>query len=126
MVLRNIWRERQFWRQLGKFLRREGADPIVSVKFYCALIQTVPLFVSETWVMTAAIMQNLEEVHMVFMRQVIGKKYQRLGYETWRKEGADSVLQVMGKKSLGDYINKRQATVSEWVDLRPIFELCAN
>ena len=30
------------------------------------------------------------------------------------------------KKTLMDYINKRQATVAEWVDLRPIFEVCKN
>ena len=30
------------------------------------------------------------------------------------------------KKPLRDYINKRQATVAEWVDLRPIFEVCVK
>ena len=29
-VLRNIRRERQVWGRLGKFLRREGTDPILS------------------------------------------------------------------------------------------------
>ena len=48
------------------------------------------------------------------------------GEENWRKEGADSVLQEAGIKPLGDYKNKRQAAVSEWVTLLPIFEVCAK
>ena len=33
VVCRNIWRVRQVWGWLGKFLSREGADLIVSEKF---------------------------------------------------------------------------------------------
>ena len=33
---------------------------------------------------------------------------------------------MAGTKPLREYINKRQATVAEWVDLRPIFEVCAK
>ena len=55
-VRRNVWRERQVWSRFGNFLRREGADPIVSEKFYCAVVQAVLLFESETWVLTAAIL----------------------------------------------------------------------
>ena len=31
-----------------------------------------------------------------------------------------------GEKPLKTYIDKRQATVEEWVDLRHIFEVCMN
>ena len=36
------------------------------------------------------------------------------------------MIQAAGEKYLNIYIDKRQATVSEWVALRNIFELCAN
>ena len=36
------------------------------------------------------------------------------------------MLQAAGTKPLRDYINKRQATVAEWVALQPIFEVCAK
>ena len=55
-------------------LRQEGADPIISEKFYCAVVQAVLLFGSETWVLTAAILQKLEGVKSSFLRQVIGTK----------------------------------------------------
>ena len=58
-VLRNVWRVRQVWGQLGKFQRREGVDPTISEKFYCAVVQAVLLFGSETWVLIAAMLQKL-------------------------------------------------------------------
>ena len=36
------------------------------------------------------------------------------------------MLQAEGKKPLKKYIDKRQAKVTEWVALRPIFEVCAK
>ena len=64
--------------------------------------------------------------HVGFLRQVTGTKDQRLGDETWRNKGSDRVLQAAGTKPLWEYMNKSQATVAEWVALRPIFEVCAK
>ena len=125
-VIHDIRRARQFWGRLGKLLRREGADPIISEKFYRTVVQAVLLFGSETWVLTAAMMQNIKDLHVGFLWQVAGKKARRIGDETWRKEGADSVLQAAGTKPLMEYTKKRQAVVIEWVALRPIFEVCVK
>ena len=84
------------------------------------------LFGSEIWVLTAGKLKNIEGVHVGFLWQVTGMKDQKLGGKTWRNEGADGVLQAAGTKPIWGYINKRQATVAEWVDLRPIFEVCAK
>ena len=46
-------------------MRREGADPIVSAKFYHAVVQTVLLFGLEIWILTAAMLQKREGVHMI-------------------------------------------------------------
>ena len=60
--------------RLGKFLRTDGADPIVSEKFYCAVFQGVLIFRSETLVLTAAMPKKLEGVHMSFLLRVMGMK----------------------------------------------------
>ena len=73
-MLRNIRRKRQVWGRLGKFLRQEGVDPILSEKFYRAVVQAVLLFGAETWVMLSAILNNLKVLHMGFIRQVTGMK----------------------------------------------------
>ena len=63
---------------------------------------------------------------MGFLRQVMGMKARRLGDETWQKEGSDRVLQAAGTKPLQELINKRQATVADWVALRSIFDVCVK
>ena len=60
--------------RLGKFLRREGEDPILPAKFYRVVVQAVLLFGSETWVLTAAMLEKLEGFHVSFLRQVTGMK----------------------------------------------------
>ena len=44
----------------------------------------------------SAMLNKIEGVHVVFLRQVTVMKAQRIGYETWTKEGPDRVLQAAG------------------------------
>ena len=37
---------------------------------------------------------------------------------------AEKVLETVGTQSLGNYIDRRQAPVTEWVASRPILEVC--
>ena len=60
---------------------------------------------------------------MVFLRQVAGMTNQKLGINTWHKEGVERVLQETETKPFRGYTERRQATVAEWVALRPIFEV---
>ena len=45
---------------------------------------------------------------------------------TWRQVAADTFLEKVGYNPLGTYIDRRQATVLEWVALRPILEVSAR
>ena len=73
-VIRSIWKARQLWGRLGKFIRREGAGLAESAKFYCALVQAVLLFGEEAWLLSAPMYQKLEGVHVDLMQQVTRKK----------------------------------------------------
>ena len=77
---------------VGGLLRREGEEPIISEKFYRMVVQAMLIFGSKTWVFMAAMLQNLDGVHVGFLRQVIGMKAQILGGDIWRKKGEDRVL----------------------------------
>ena len=125
-VRHNIVRARKFWGRLGKLLRREGADQIISASFYRAVVQAVLLFGAESWVLTETMLQKLEGVHVDFLRQVAGTSARKLGVDTWKKEGEERVLQATGENPLRGYIERRQAAVAEWVDLQLLFEVCAE
>ena len=58
---------------------------------------------------------------MGFLRDVAGMTARKLGIDTLKKEGEDRVIQATGTKPVREYIKRRQATVAEWVALRPIF-----
>ena len=53
-------------------------------------------------------------------------KSKRLRDGSWRKATAKKVLQRADTQPLQTYVDRRQATVSEWVALRPIFDICVR
>ena len=48
-------------------LRQEGADPTIPENFYRAVVQAVLLFGAKTWVLLAAMLQNIEGVQVGFL-----------------------------------------------------------
>ena len=81
-------------------MTREGAEPIVSSKFYRYVVQAVLLFGAETWFLTAMMLQKLEGVNVGFLWQVAGMTARKLGVDIWQKEGEERVLQATGTKPL--------------------------
>ena len=73
-VLWGVMKACRVWNRLGKLLRREGAEPQVSAVFYRAVVQTVLLLGAETRVLSEAMSRKLEGVHVVFLRQITGKR----------------------------------------------------
>ena len=53
-----------------------------------------------------------------------GQKPNRQRDRTWRSASVEKVLTEAETQTLGEYIDKRKATVAEWVALRPILEIC--
>ena len=60
------------WARLSLALVREGAVPIVTGKFYKAVIQSVLLYGSETWTVTPAMLRTLEGFHHRVVRRITG------------------------------------------------------
>ena len=107
-------------------LRREGANPIFSAKFYQVVFQAMLLFGLETLVSMAMMLQNIEGLNVGFLWQVVGMTSRKLGVDTCKKEGSGRVLQTTGTKPLLEYIDMRQATVATWVAMRAILQVYAK
>ena len=54
------------------------------------------------------------------------KKENLLRDRSWRQVSAKKVLQGAGTQPFQTYMDRIQATVAEWVDLWPIFDICAR
>ena len=63
---------------------------------------------------------------MGFLKQVKNSKAKRLRDRLLRKAVASKVLQVEVAQPLQTYLDSRHATVEEWVDLPPIFDVCTR
>ena len=72
------------------------------------------------------LVQRLEGAHVGFLRQITRKKTKRLRYGSWWQVTAKTVLQRAGTQPLRTYLDRRQATVAEWVALRSIFGSCTR
>ena len=60
---------------------------------------------------------------MGFLKKITGQKSKLQRNRTCRSAAAKIVLKEAVTQALGAYIDKRQATVAEWMELRPILEV---
>ena len=65
----------------------------------------------------------MEGVHVGFLRHITVQRVVQQKDRNWRRVSAEKVLKKSGTHSLGAYIERRQATVVEWVEFRPILEV---
>ena len=73
--------------------------------------------------MTEVMSWKLEGVHVGFLRNITGQMEVRRKYGTWWQVAVEEVLEKAVTQYLGSYIDRRQATVAEWVTLRLILEV---
>ena len=106
-VCKNFVKACRVWSRMGKLLRKEEAESQVYAIFYREVVRAVLLFGSETWFLSEAISQDLEGVHVGFLRQITGKRVVRQRDETWRSVTSEKFLKKAVTHPLGAYIDKR-------------------
>ena len=98
----------------------------MSSSFYRAVVQVILLYGSETWVILASIAKRIEGMHTEFLNIVTGNRVKILGDGTWEKPGVEVIREAAGTQSDRVCIEQRQATVTQWVALRSLFEVCSR
>ena len=88
--------------------------------------QAVLLFGSETWVLLASMESKIEGSHTGFLRDIMDKRAREIADGTWETPGPEVVREAAGTQSSMTCKERRQTTVTQWVALRPIFEVCAG
>ena len=94
--------------------------------FYRAVVHTILLYGSETWVLSAAMERKAEVMNIGLIGQIKGKRARRLGDRAWETPIAEEVQEAVGTQSDMTYIGRQKATMTQWVALRPLFEVCAR
>jgi hypothetical protein len=62
-VIENLRKVRIKWGRISRILSKDGADPKAMASFYKAIVQSVLLYGSESWVHTLAMEKQLQSFH---------------------------------------------------------------
>jgi hypothetical protein len=119
---KNLQKARGKWMQISKVLRTEGANPKICASFYKAVVQTVLLFGSETWVISPAMLRTLEGFHHRVARQLSGNKPEKLESGEWRYQPREKAREACGLRTMEEYIAQRRKYIIEYIIDRPIFK----
>ena len=120
---RNLRRARQKWAQISTLLVREGATPRVSGYFYKAVVQSVLLYGSETWVWTQSMLLTLRGFHHKVARRLTGRSAYRYN-GGWVYPPIGEALEAAGLLTIEEHITRRRNRLLAHVTTRPIYGIC--
>jgi hypothetical protein len=124
-LYKNLAKARTKWAMISRVLRREGANTRVSGMFYKAVVQSVLLFGSESWVWSQSMVQTVEGFHNRVARRLSGKM-PVLIHGTWVYPPIAEALEAAALFPIERYIASRRGTVHTYVQRRPIYEICCQ
>ena len=128
-VISNLREARKIWYRLDRIFGKEGAYTWTLGHFYVTVFQAIPLFGSETWVVTPP--------HSAALGggggSTVGWQGGSFGrFHNGRQRGRGStpflrdVMREGGNEEIEVYISKRQNTVAQYMSTRPILYLCLD
>ncbi len=111
-----LCKARGTWARIGQVLQRENAPPRVSAKFYKAIVQSVLLYGSETWVLSPAAMARLKGFHIRTAYQMAKEHVPWWGPNLqWVYPSSEAVLEECGMHIIQHYIDVRRETIVTYV-----------
>jgi Reverse transcriptase (RNA-dependent DNA polymerase) len=123
-VEENMKKAKKKWGYIGKFLRREGADPKTMAIFYKTIIQAVLLYGAESWTISDKTMQDLRVFHHRCARSIARTPIRQDDDGNWVCPPTNTVLEKTGLFSIEEYILRRRTTVHEYISSTRLFKQC--
>ena len=124
-VRTQIKKARGIWARVSQVLRADNVPPKISAKFYMAVVQSVLLYGSESWNLSARAMARLEGFNIrAGYRMAVENKPRRGLHHVWVYPRSKDVLNECGMQSIAHYIGVRRDTILTYVVNRPIYQRC--
>jgi hypothetical protein len=125
-VRENMKKTRKRWARVSRLLVREGATAKMMGKIYLAVVQSVLLYGSETWVLSERMRGILEGFHnrcaRQMTRQFIHPDLENEG--EWITPPVATTLAAAGLLPLMTYVNRRKAKILVFAENRAIYRKC--
>ena len=109
---------------ISRIMIREGARPQVSGFFFKAVVQSVLLFGTETWVVNPCMGRFLGGFQYQMVRQLRGRLSLRRSDGRWEYTSSEVEREDTGFEPMETYIWKNQNTGAQYIATWPIMELC--
>lgn len=123
-VARNLGRARQKWGSVARILSKQGARPKAMASFYKAIVMSILLYGSESWVLTKSMMRELESFHRRCARCITGRHIRERADGSWHCPDTAVTLDQAGLFPIDEYIKRRTDTVKAFVEKRAIYRRC--
>ena len=123
-VIENLRKARIKWGRISRILSKDGANHKAMASFYKAIVQSVLLYGSESWVLTLAIEKQLQSFHRRCARYITGQQIRQNEDGTWTYPSSESVLEMAGLRTIQEYIKSRRNTVMKYARSRLIYQQC--
>jgi hypothetical protein len=124
-VVKNLVKARKRWATISWVLIRDGATPRISAMFYKAVVQSVLLYGSETWVLSPKMLSKLEGFHKQIACRLTGRTpvYHHREDE-WQYLPLGNALEEAGLFQIDEYITRHRNKIAEFVATRPLYAIC--
>jgi hypothetical protein len=93
--------------------------------FNKAIIQSILLYGSESWVLSKFMLEKLYSFHNMCARYITGRDI-KLANEQWEYPCSATTLKQSNLLNIKEYIIKRRTTVKKYVDTTQIIRDCQN
>ena len=99
-------------------------DVRISGLFYRVVVQSILLYRSKTWVLTASMLAVLEGTHVRFSRVLTRMIPSSTGGGGWTYPLTADILKAAGFQTVDMCIKRQQNTMVDWVATQLVLELC--
>jgi hypothetical protein len=123
-VIENLRKARIKWGRISRILSKDGEDPKAMASFYKAIVQSVLLYGSESWVLTLAMEKQLQGFHRRCAQYITGQNIRQNKDGTWTYLSTENVLKMAGLWTIQEYIKSRHNTVMKYARSRFIYWQC--
>ena len=124
MVVCNLRRARQKWAWTTWVFSREGADARTSGRIYLAVVKSVMIYGSESWVLTPHMKRVLGGLFHRVARRLTGRQPRRGQEGGWVYPGTEDAMAETGLQEVENYVSCRQNTVTQYIATKPIMDRC--
>ena len=123
-VVSNLRKARRKWTQLTRVLGREGRDACTSGQIYLAVVLSVILYGSETWVINPHIGRVLGGFHHRVACMLTGRQPQQGRDGMWKDPLLEDAMTEAVLQEMETYVSLRHNTVTQFIATRAIMNLC--